>query len=62
MKKKPTNIHEKPAYLGLSTLKISKILNEFWYDYVKRKFGEKSKLCHMDTDSFIVYLKQKTLR
>ena len=28
---------------------------KFWYDYVKRKYGEKAKLCCMDTDSFIVY-------
>ena len=30
---------------------------EFWYDYVKPKYGEKAKLCHMDTDSFIGYIK-----
>ena len=30
---------------------------EFWYDYVKRKYNEKAKLCYMDTDSFIVYIK-----
>ena len=30
---------------------------EFWYDFVKRKYGEKAKLCYMDTDSFIVYIK-----
>ena len=30
---------------------------EFWYDFVKPKYGEKSKLRHMDTDSFIVYIK-----
>ena len=27
---------------------------EFSYDYVKLKYGEKAKLCNMDTDSFIV--------
>ena len=27
---------------------------EFWYDFVKPKYGEKAKLCYMDTDSFIV--------
>ena len=28
----------------------------FWYDHVKAKYGEKGKLCYMDTDSFIVYI------
>ena len=27
---------------------------EFWYDYVKPRYGKKAKLCYMDTDSFIV--------
>ena len=44
----------KPVCLGLSILEFSKILMcEFWYDYVKLKYGEKAKLCYMDTD--IVY-------
>ena len=30
---------------------------EFWYYYVKSKYGKKAKLCYMDTDSFIVYIK-----
>ena len=31
---------------------------EFWYDYVKPKYGENAKLCYMDTDSFIIHVKQ----
>ena len=32
----------KPVYLGLSVLGLSRILMyEFWYDYVKPKYGEK---------------------
>ena len=39
----------KPAYLELSKLELSKILMyEFWYDYVKPKYGDKAKLCYMD--------------
>ena len=48
----------KPFYLGLSILELSKILMyEFQYDYVKPKYDEKVKLCYMDTDSFIIYIK-----
>ena len=31
---------------------------QFWYDYVKPKHGKKITLCYMDTDSFIVCIKQ----
>ena len=48
----------KPIYLGLSILDISKILMyEFWYDYIKPKYNDKVKLCYMDTDSFIMSIK-----
>ena len=55
--KKKQILMNKPVYLGLSILEISKILMyEFWYDYVKPKYGEKTKLCYMDT-AIIVYIK-----
>ena len=45
-------------YLGLSILDISKILMyEFWYDYRKPKYGNRVKLCYMDTDSFVMNIK-----
>ena len=48
----------KTVHLGISMLELSKILMyELWYDYVKPKYREKGKLCYMDTDSFIVYIK-----
>ena len=57
--KKDAGTLNKPVSLGLPILKLSKILMyEFWYDYIKPKYCEKSKLCYMDTDSFIVYIKR----
>ena len=48
----------KPMYLGLSILDISKIIMyEFWYDYTKLKYKNKVKLCYMDTDSLIMHIK-----
>ena len=48
----------KPIYLGLSILEISKtLMHEFWYDYMKAKYGNNVKLCYMDTDSFIMHIK-----
>ena len=48
----------KPIYLGLSILEISKsLMDEFWYDYMKPKYGNNVKLCYMDTDRFIMDIK-----
>ena len=45
----------KPIYLGMSVLDISKtLMYKVWYDYFKPKYGDKAKLCHTDTDSFII--------
>ena len=45
----------KPIYLRLSILEISKILMyKFWYDYLKPKYNDNVRLCYMDTDSFIM--------
>ena len=48
----------KPVYLGQAMLDISKMLMyEFWYDYLKPMYGDNIILCHMDTDSFVIYVK-----
>ena len=45
----------KPVYIGMSILDISKtLMYDFWYDYVKPKNKDKAKLCYMDTDSFVI--------
>ena len=52
----------KPVYLGLSILEISKtLMYEFWYDYIKPKDSDNVKLCCMNTDSFIMHIKTKDL-
>ena len=50
----------KPIYLGQAILDISKtLMYEFWYDYIKPKYGDNARACYMDTDSFVIILKQK---
>ena len=48
----------KPVYLSVAILKISKIvIYEFCYDYLKPRSGEEAILSYMDTDSFIMWIK-----
>ena len=48
----------KPIYLGQAILDISKtVMYEFWYDYLKPKYGDDVRLCYTDTDSFIIHVK-----
>ena len=50
----------KLIYLVQAILDISKILMyKFWYDYIKSKYGDNARLCCMDTDSFVIYIKTK---
>ena len=50
----------KPIYLGMTILDVSKILMyEFWYGYLKPKYKENLNLCYVDTDSFIFGIKTK---
>ena len=48
----------KPIYIGMSKLGISKtLMYEFWYDYIKPKYQDRAKLCYMDADSFLIHTK-----
>ena len=50
----------KPVYLGLSILNISKIvMYEYCYNYLKLIHGNSVELYCMDADSFIVRRKKK---
>ena len=53
----------KPVYLGLSILEISKtLIYELGYDYIKPKYQNNAKLCYMVADSFIIQMFMKTLQ
>ena len=59
MEMKKTEVRmNKPIYLGQAILDLSKtLIYEFWYDYIKRMYGDKARLCYTDTNSFIIHNK-----
>ena len=47
----------KPVYLSMSILDIIKtLMYEIWHDYIKPKYGDRAKLCYMDTDIFVIHI------
>ena len=52
----------KPVYLGLSILEISKtLMYELWNDYIKQKYQQNAKQCYIDNDNFIIHIKTKDI-
>ena len=49
----------KPLNLILDVSKI--LMYEFWYDYIKPKYGDRTKRRYTDTDSFIIYIKTEDI-
>ena len=48
----------RPTYVGFTVLENSKhIMYEFMYSYLLPKFGDKFKLCYVDTDAFLFQVK-----
>ena len=48
--------NEKPIFLGMSILDISKaLMYKFWYDYIKPNYGDRANLCyiHVKTEDFM---------
>ena len=48
----------KPAYIGICLLELSKVLMyKFYYDHIKNKYDKKSKLLFTDIDSLMYEIK-----
>ena len=53
---------DKPIYVGLSILELSKRhMYHFYYDVLKKKYGDKVRLLYTDTDSFIIYIETEDI-
>ena len=55
--KKTSLTMNKPVYLGMCILDLSKTMYKFQYNYIKPKYGDNAKLLFTDTDSLMYEIK-----
>ena len=56
MKKTKVKIN-KPKYLGMSMLDISKtLMYELWYEYIKPKYQDRAKLCYLNIVTALLFI------
>ena len=61
-KNKVTLMLNRPAYIGMCILELSKVLMyEFHYDYIKNKYGNNSRLLFTDIDSLMYEIKTENV-
>ena len=61
-KNKATLTSNKPAYVRICILDLSKVLmHEFHYDYIKNKYGNSSRLLFTDTDILMYEIKNEDI-
>ena len=61
-KSKITSTLNEPAYVGMCILDLSKaLIYKFHYDYIKNKYGNKSRLLFTDTDSLMYEIRTENI-
>ena len=60
--KKTKLVFNKPVYLGMCILDLSKtLMYDFYYNYIKQKYGDKAKLLFTDTDGSMYEIQTEDL-
>ncbi|CAG8637950.1 8254_t:CDS:2 [Ambispora gerdemannii] len=61
--RRQTNVKlNKPEYVGACILDLSKYyMYDFWYGYLKKKYGDRVKLLYTDTDSLIIEIEMENI-